>query len=47
LPYRKSHDNPSIRTIYKEFFTDGPCSGLSHELLYTHYNNLGANDEKD
>ena len=47
LPYRKSHDNPSIKAIYKEFFTDGPCSQLSHELLHTHYNNLGITDAKD
>ena len=37
LPYRKSHDNPSIKAIYKEFLTDGPCGHLSHELLHTGY----------
>jgi iron only hydrogenase large subunit-like protein len=37
LEYRKSHDNPVIKTIYKEFFTDGPCGKLSHKLLHTDY----------
>ncbi len=42
LVYRKSHDNPSVKAIYKEFFTDGPCGHLSHELLHTHYSSSGA-----
>lgn len=37
LPYRKSHENPIVKQIYKEFFTEGPCSHLSHKLLHTHY----------
>ena len=36
LPIRKSHENPSIQAIYKEFL-DEPCSHKSHELLHTHY----------
>ncbi len=37
MPYRKSHENPHIVQIYREFFTEGPCSELSHKLLHTHY----------
>ncbi len=37
LPYRKSHENPIIKQIYKEFLTDGPCGHLSHKLLHTSY----------
>jgi len=37
LPVRKSHDNPIIKQIYKEFLTDGPCGHLSHKLLHTSY----------
>ena len=37
LKYRKSHDNPIVKTMYKEFFTDGPCGVLSHKLLHTNY----------
>ena len=36
MPLRKSHDNPSIQAIYKEFLGE-PCGHLSHELLHTHY----------
>ncbi len=36
LPIRKSHENPSIQAIYKEFLGE-PCSHKSHELLHTHY----------
>jgi NADH-quinone oxidoreductase subunit G/[NiFe] hydrogenase diaphorase moiety small subunit len=41
LPYRKSHDNPIIKEIYKEFLTDGPCGHKSHKLLHTHYTARG------
>ena len=34
---RKSHENPDVLTIYKEFLTDGPCGHKSHKLLHTHY----------
>lgn len=33
---RKSHENPEIIQIYKEFFGE-PLSHKSHELLHTHY----------
>ncbi|MEA3489506.1 MAG: NADH-dependent [FeFe] hydrogenase, group A6 [Candidatus Omnitrophota bacterium] len=41
LPYRKSHENPIIKLIYKEFLTDGPCGHLSHKLLHTTYTKRG------
>lgn len=41
LPYRKSHDNPIIKQIYKEFLTDGPCGHKSHKLLHTSYTARG------
>ena len=41
LPYRKSHENPIIKQIYKEFLTDGPCGHLSHKLLHTSYTPRG------
>lgn len=41
LPIRKSHDNPQITHIYKNFLTEGPCGHLSHELLHTHYTKRG------
>ncbi len=41
LPVRKSHENPHINYIYKNFLTEGPCSKLSHELLHTHYTKRG------
>ena len=36
MPIRKSHENPEIIAIYKEFFGE-PCSEKSHHLLHTHY----------
>ncbi|MDR0970709.1 MAG: [FeFe] hydrogenase, group A [Lentimicrobiaceae bacterium] len=36
MPIRKSHENPSIQKIYKEFL-GAPCGHKSHELLHTHY----------
>ncbi|HEX2975257.1 MAG TPA: iron hydrogenase small subunit [Bacteroidales bacterium] len=33
---RKSHQNPEVVAIYKEFL-DSPNSHKSHELLHTHY----------
>ncbi|MFH1304932.1 MAG: [FeFe] hydrogenase, group A, partial [Candidatus Omnitrophota bacterium] len=41
LPCRKSHENPIIKEIYKEFLTDGPCGHLSHKLLHTSYTKRG------
>jgi NADP-reducing hydrogenase subunit HndD len=36
MPLRKSHENPEIIAIYKEFLGQ-PNSHVSHELLHTHY----------
>lgn len=33
---RKSHENPYIQTLYKEYFGE-PCSHKAHELLHTTY----------
>jgi len=33
---RKSHENPDVISIYKEFLGK-PNSQVSHELLHTHY----------
>lgn len=41
LEMRKAHDNPNVVRIYNEFFTEGPCGHLSHELLHTHYTPRG------
>ncbi len=35
-PIRKSHENPQVIAIYKEFLGE-PLSHKSHELLHTHY----------
>lgn len=36
MPIRKSHENPAVQTLYKEFLGQ-PLSHKSHELLHTHY----------
>ncbi|MCR4964037.1 MAG: [FeFe] hydrogenase, group A [Bacteroidales bacterium] len=36
MPIRKSHENPSIQTLYKEYLGE-PGSHKAHELLHTHY----------
>jgi iron only hydrogenase large subunit-like protein len=33
---RRSHDNPDIQKLYKEFL-QRPGSPVSHKLLHTHY----------
>ena len=38
---RKSHDNPAVVELYKNFLKEGPCSHLAHELLHTHYTPRG------
>jgi len=38
---RKSHENPAIVQVYKEFLTDGPCGHTAHKLLHTHYTPRG------
>jgi len=35
---RKSHDNPMIQAIYRDFLKE-PCGHISHELLHTEYTN--------
>lgn len=34
--YRKSHENPTVKQIYKEFLGE-PNGELAHKLLHTHY----------
>ena len=34
---RKSYENPSVMTLYKDFLTDGPGGSQSHTLLHTEY----------
>jgi iron-only hydrogenase group A len=41
LPLRKSHENPSVQELYKQFLGQ-PLGHLSHELLHTHYSNRGT-----
>jgi NADP-reducing hydrogenase subunit HndD len=36
MPIRKSHENPEVAEIYKEFLGQ-PLGHKSHELLHTHY----------
>ena len=45
-PIRKSHENPSIIAIYKEYFGE-PCGHKSHELLHTHYFDRSKKIEKE
>lgn len=33
---RKSHENPDIAALYKDFLGE-PCGHMSHKLLHTHY----------
>ena len=40
LPIRKSHENPEIQAIYKEFLKE-PLGYKSHQLLHTHYTPRG------
>mgnify|MGYP002621969215 CR=1 FL=1 len=35
-PLRKSHENPFVKTLYKDFLGE-PNSEMSHRLLHTHY----------
>ena len=36
MSIRKSHENPEIQAIYKEYLGE-PLGHKSHELLHTHY----------
>jgi len=38
---RKSHENPMVLQLYKEFLTDGPCGHIAHHHLHTHYTARG------
>lgn len=40
MAIRKSHENPQVQTLYKEFLTE-PLSEKSHHLLHTHYMTRG------
>lgn len=35
-PLRKSHENPFVQQLYKEYMGK-PCGPLAHKLLHTHY----------
>jgi iron only hydrogenase large subunit-like protein len=39
-PLRKSHENPDVAALYKDFLKE-PLGHLSHELLHTHYEKRG------
>lgn len=43
-PIRKSHENPYIITLYKEFLGE-PLGHKSHELLHTHYTKRGTHNQ--
>ena len=34
--FRKSHQNPELQAIYKEFFGEA-CGEVAHKYLHTHY----------
>ena len=38
---RKSHENPQVLQIYREFLLEGPCGHKAHELLHTSYTARG------
>jgi NADH-quinone oxidoreductase subunit G/[NiFe] hydrogenase diaphorase moiety small subunit len=38
---RKSHENPALLALYKDFLTDGPNGHISHKLLHTTYTPRG------
>ncbi len=39
MPLRKSHENPDILTLYKDFLGE-PLGEKAHELLHTHYHKV-------
>ena len=39
-PLRKSHENPQVAALYKEFLKE-PLGHVSHNLLHTHYEKRG------
>ena len=36
MPLRKSHENPAVQALYKDFLGE-PLSHKSHQLLHTNY----------
>ena len=40
MPLRKSHENPSVQQLYKDFLKE-PLGEKSHHLLHTHYQKRG------
>lgn len=46
LTCRKSHENPDIQKLYKEFL-ENPNSHKAHELLHTTYSDMFKNSYKD
>ena len=42
---RRSHENPLIQALYKEFLGE-PNSHKAHDLLHTHYVPGGVPDDK-
>lgn len=44
LPLRKSHENPAVQVLYKEFLGE-PLGEKSHHLLHTHYTKRGKYKE--
>ncbi|HEY8344069.1 MAG TPA: NADH-dependent [FeFe] hydrogenase, group A6 [Bacillota bacterium] len=44
LPLRKSHENPAVQILYKEFLGE-PLGEKSHLLLHTHYTKRGKYKE--
>lgn len=44
-PLHKSHENPEVQVLYKEFLGQ-PNGELSHHLLHTHYSQKGVYSKK-
>jgi NADH-quinone oxidoreductase subunit G/NADP-reducing hydrogenase subunit HndD len=42
LPIRKSHENPEVKALYKDYLGE-PLGEKSHHLLHTHYSTSGKN----
>ena len=40
MPLRKSHENPAVQQLYKDFLKE-PLGEMSHHLLHTHYTKRG------
>jgi NADP-reducing hydrogenase subunit HndD len=45
MPHRKSHDNPSIKTLYAEYLGK-PGSHKAHHILHTTYVKRSVNSVK-